>query len=82
MPTYVCSVPNGKLSETQKQDMATAITKRHCETTEAPPYFVQVVIEEEGTSKRFIGGKATNEYIWMRVTCARGVPMSKASKSC
>jgi phenylpyruvate tautomerase PptA (4-oxalocrotonate tautomerase family) len=72
MPTYVCSVPNGKLNEKQKQDVASAITKRHCETTGAPPYFVQVVIEEEGTAKRFIGGTATDEYIWIRVDMRDG----------
>ncbi len=72
MPTYVCSVPNGKLNESQKQEIATAITKRHCETTEAPPFFVQVVIEEEGTSKRFIGGTATDQYIWIRADMRAG----------
>jgi phenylpyruvate tautomerase PptA (4-oxalocrotonate tautomerase family) len=72
MPTYVCSVPNGKLSETQKQDMATAITKRHCDATGAPPFFVEVVVEEECTSRRFIGGTITDEYIWIRVDMRSG----------
>lgn len=72
MPTYVCSVPNGKLSDAQKQEIATSITKRHCETTGAPQYFVQVVVEEEGTSKRFIGGLATTDYIWIRVDMRAG----------
>jgi phenylpyruvate tautomerase PptA (4-oxalocrotonate tautomerase family) len=72
MPTYVCSVPNGKLSNTQKQEIATSITKRHCEATGAPAFFVQVLIEEEGTSKRFIGGQATTDYIWIRVDMRAG----------
>ena len=33
MPTYVCSVPNGKLSDQQKQEIATAIGNRHSEAT-------------------------------------------------
>ena len=72
MPSYNCSVPNGQLSETQKQEIATAITKRHCEATGAPPFFVQVVIEEEGSAKRYIGGLATTEYIWIRVDMRAG----------
>ena len=66
MPTYVCSVPNGMLNDAKKQKIAAAITQRHSETTGAPAFFVQVVIEEEGTSKRFIGGAVTDEYIWIR----------------
>lgn len=72
MPSYICSVPNGQLSEAQKQEIATAITKRHCEATGAPPFFVQVVIEEEGLAKRYIGGLATTEYIWIRVDMRAG----------
>lgn len=72
MPTYVCSVPNNTLSDTQKQQIATAITNRHCAATGAPPFFVQVVIEEEGTSQRFIGALATAQYIWIRVDMRAG----------
>lgn len=66
MPTYVCSVPNGKLSDVQKQEIATAIGNRHSEATGASPFFVQVVIEEQGTSRRFLGGTATDHHIWIR----------------
>jgi phenylpyruvate tautomerase PptA (4-oxalocrotonate tautomerase family) len=66
MPTYVCYVPNGKLSDPQKQEIATAICNRHSEATGAPPFFVQVVVEEQGTSKRFLGGTATDNHIWIR----------------
>jgi phenylpyruvate tautomerase PptA (4-oxalocrotonate tautomerase family) len=66
MPTYVCSVPNGKLNDAQKQQIAVAISKRHSEATGAPPFFVQVVIEEEGNAKRFLGGTATDHHIWIR----------------
>ena len=72
MPSYVCSVPSGKLSDAQKQEIATSITHRHCEATGAPPFFVQVVIAEEGSAKRFIGGLATTEYIWIRVDMRAG----------
>jgi phenylpyruvate tautomerase PptA (4-oxalocrotonate tautomerase family) len=64
MPTYVCSVPNGKLSDLQNQEIA--ISNRHSEATGAPPVFVQVVVEEQGTSKRYLGGTATDNHIWIR----------------
>jgi phenylpyruvate tautomerase PptA (4-oxalocrotonate tautomerase family) len=42
MPTYVCSVPNGKLNDAQKQQIAVAISKRHSKATGAPPFFVNL----------------------------------------
>jgi phenylpyruvate tautomerase PptA (4-oxalocrotonate tautomerase family) len=72
MPTYVCSVPNGKLNDTQMQDVAAAITKRHSDATGAPPFFVQVVIEEQGMSQRLIGGMRSDEHIWIRVDLRSG----------
>ncbi|MGC2659793.1 MAG: tautomerase family protein [Bryobacteraceae bacterium] len=66
MPTYVCSVPNGKLSDQQKQEIAIAIGNRHSEATGAPHFFVQVVVEEQGTSKRFLGGTAADQHLWIR----------------
>lgn len=66
MPTYVCYVPNGKVSDQQKEEIATAIGNRHSEATGASPFFVQVVVEEQGTSKRFLGGTATDHHIWIR----------------
>lgn len=72
MPSYVCSVPNRLLSDAQKQEIATCITHSHCEATGAPPFFVQVIIEEEGTLKRFIGALATTEYIWIRADLRAG----------
>jgi len=66
MPTYVCYVPNGKVSDQQKQELATAIGYRHSEATGASPFFVQVVVEEQGTAKRFLGGTATDHHIWIR----------------
>jgi phenylpyruvate tautomerase PptA (4-oxalocrotonate tautomerase family) len=66
MPTYVCYVPNGKVSEQQKQEIAIAIGHRHSEATGASPFFVQVVVEEQGTAKRFLGGTATDHHIWIR----------------
>ena len=36
MPTYVCSLPAGHLSDNQKAALADAITRIHSEETGAP----------------------------------------------
>ncbi len=66
MPTYVCSVPPGTLSEDQKNRIAVAISHRHSEATGAPSFFVQVVIEESESTRRFLGGTPADAHIWIR----------------
>jgi phenylpyruvate tautomerase PptA (4-oxalocrotonate tautomerase family) len=66
MPTYVCSVPPKLLSETKKAEIAQAIGRRHSEATGAPPFFVQVVIDESPTKIRFLGGSRADAHIWVR----------------
>lgn len=56
MPTYACSVPPGKLDESQKSEIAKCISSRHSEATGAPLFFVQVVIEES-RADRYLGGQ-------------------------
>jgi phenylpyruvate tautomerase PptA (4-oxalocrotonate tautomerase family) len=65
MPTYVCSVPPKTLSSSQKSEIATSISNRHSEATGAPPFFVQVVIEET-VDDRYLGGQKTSDHIWVR----------------
>jgi phenylpyruvate tautomerase PptA (4-oxalocrotonate tautomerase family) len=45
MPTYVCSLAEGSVSDRQKAAIAEALSRIHSKETGAPPYFVQVVIE-------------------------------------
>lgn len=66
MPTYVCSVPPKSLSDEQKDQIATTIGRRHSEATGAPSFFVQVVIEESDTTRRYIGGELSGVHIWIR----------------
>jgi phenylpyruvate tautomerase PptA (4-oxalocrotonate tautomerase family) len=66
MPTYVCSVPPKSLSDDQKDQIAAAIGRRHSEATGAPPFFVQVVIEESDTTRRYLGGQLSGAQIWVR----------------
>jgi phenylpyruvate tautomerase PptA (4-oxalocrotonate tautomerase family) len=66
MPTYVCSVPPKSLSDGQKDEIAAAIGRRHSEATGAPAFFVQVVIEESDTTRRYLGGQLSGAHIWIR----------------
>ena len=66
MPTYVCSVPPNTLSDAQKDQIAAAIAHRHSEATGAPSFFVQVVIEESDTTRRYLGGELSGAHIWIR----------------
>jgi phenylpyruvate tautomerase PptA (4-oxalocrotonate tautomerase family) len=66
MPTYVCSIQPGVLSEDQRARIATAITHRHSEATGAPSFFVQVVIEENASSRRYLSGQPASGHIWVR----------------
>jgi phenylpyruvate tautomerase PptA (4-oxalocrotonate tautomerase family) len=65
MPTYVCYLPSGAYDTSQKARIAKAISRRHSEDTGAPPYFVQVQIEESKMD-RFLGGQLTHTHIWVR----------------
>jgi phenylpyruvate tautomerase PptA (4-oxalocrotonate tautomerase family) len=66
MPTYVCSIPPKTLTDIQKTKIAVAISQRHSEATGAPPFFVQVEIEESPTKSRYLGGSPSDAHIWIR----------------
>jgi len=72
MPTYVCSVPKHLLSAQQKSLVAQSITRAHHETTGAPAYFVQVVIEERENSTLFLGGEPQGDHLWIRADIRAG----------
>ena len=66
MPTYVCSVPAGSLTISQKTGVAEAIARIHNEATGAPQFLVQVIIDENQSRDRFLGGQLTTNHIWIR----------------
>ena len=66
MPTYVCSVPAGSLNAAQKILIAQAITRIHSESTGAPQFFVQVIIDENKSVDRFLGGRLSANHFWIR----------------
>ena len=57
MPTYVVTAPGGRLSASQKQDLAAQITDIHCSTTGAPAYFAQVIFVDVAAGNYFLAGK-------------------------
>jgi phenylpyruvate tautomerase PptA (4-oxalocrotonate tautomerase family) len=74
MPTYVCAVPPKLLSDDQKSQIAAAISHRHGEATGAPSFFVQVVIEENESATRYLGGDRADDHIWIRGDIRAGRP--------
>jgi phenylpyruvate tautomerase PptA (4-oxalocrotonate tautomerase family) len=66
MPTYVCSLAEGSVNDRQKAAIAEALSRIHSHETGAPPYFVQVVIEEKKPTARFLGGSRASGQIWIR----------------
>jgi phenylpyruvate tautomerase PptA (4-oxalocrotonate tautomerase family) len=74
MPTYVCGVPPKLLSDEQKNQIAVAISRRHSEATGAPSFFVQVVIEESDSVRRYLGGDLADNHIWIRGDIRAGRP--------
>jgi phenylpyruvate tautomerase PptA (4-oxalocrotonate tautomerase family) len=74
VPTYVCSVPPKSLSDDQKDQIAAAIGRRHSEATGAPSFFVQVIIEESDTTRRYLGGEPSGAHIWIRGDIRAGRP--------
>jgi phenylpyruvate tautomerase PptA (4-oxalocrotonate tautomerase family) len=72
MPTYVCAVPPKLLSDDQKNQIAVAISRRHGDATGAPSFFVQVVIEENESARRYLGGDPADNHIWIRADIRAG----------
>jgi phenylpyruvate tautomerase PptA (4-oxalocrotonate tautomerase family) len=55
MPLYVCSTPANVLEDSQRQGIAEAITRVHCEVTGAPATFVHVIFDESKTAYSVFG---------------------------
>jgi len=66
MPTYHVSVRQGLLNETQQDKLAKFITLAHTRATGAANYFVQVVIDENASGARYLGGRPSDGHIWIR----------------
>ena len=75
MPTYVVTAPAGRLSATQKEQLARRITDIHCERTGAPAYFAQVLFTDVTPGNYFLGGKPLTEdniFVHGQIRAGRG----------
>jgi phenylpyruvate tautomerase PptA (4-oxalocrotonate tautomerase family) len=76
MPTYVCTVKEGRLSPDQKNGIAREITRIHCEVTGAPGYFAQVIFEEVKPGSYFMGGVPLKHdviFVYGRIRAGRSI---------
>ena len=72
MPTYVCVVKAGLLNNLQKHRIAAPIARLHSETTGAPTWLVQVVIDENEQRQRYLNGTPADHQIWIRADIRAG----------
>ena len=76
MPTYVCTIKEGRLSPDQKRRIAGEITRIHCEVTGAPTFFAQVIFEEVKPGNYFMGGVPLAHdqiFVYGRVRAGRSI---------
>jgi phenylpyruvate tautomerase PptA (4-oxalocrotonate tautomerase family) len=67
MPTYACSVADGRLTPAQKLAIAESITAIHHEETGAPRYLVQAIFYDIAPGNHYISGQlAPAGQIWIR----------------
>jgi phenylpyruvate tautomerase PptA (4-oxalocrotonate tautomerase family) len=55
MPIYQCISPEGLLDESQRKNIARAITRIHCDATGAPRSFVNVLFQDMPNGRVFTG---------------------------
>ena len=59
MPVYQCSLPASRLDDATRQEIASEITRIHCESTGAPPDFAHVLFvgapEDAGPGATVLG---------------------------
>jgi len=66
MPTYLCYAAAERLSQQQRAQVAEAITAAHSEEMAAPRYLAQVIFQDLGPGRVFIGGQpAPERQIWV-----------------
>ena len=66
------STAESGLNNQQKQRIASAITRLHSETTGAPTWLVQVVIDENEQRQRYLNGTPADHQIWIRADIRAG----------
>jgi phenylpyruvate tautomerase PptA (4-oxalocrotonate tautomerase family) len=63
VPFYSCNVPAGSLTDSQKDDLAKAITRIHADVTGAPPDLVHVIYNELAVADSYTSGEPSSDTI-------------------
>jgi phenylpyruvate tautomerase PptA (4-oxalocrotonate tautomerase family) len=63
MPFYSCNVPAGSLTDSEKDDLAKAITRIHAEVTGGPPDLVHVIYNELAAADSYTAGEPSSDTI-------------------
>jgi phenylpyruvate tautomerase PptA (4-oxalocrotonate tautomerase family) len=81
MPTYICTVAEGQLSQEQKAAIAKTITDVHCRVAVAPTYFAQVIFNELKPGNHFIAGRPLDHhtlFVYATIRSGRTAETKKA----
>ena len=75
MPSYIVTCPEGRLNDSEKRQIAEAVTRAHGDSTGAPYYFAQVTFHEVKACNYFLGGAPLEcDQIFVHGTIREGRP--------
>jgi phenylpyruvate tautomerase PptA (4-oxalocrotonate tautomerase family) len=81
MPTYIVTCIEGRLSGSQKSQIAEAVTRAHGDSTGAPYYFAQVTFNDVKPGNYFLGGAPLQgDHIFVHGTIRDGRPAELKDK--
>lgn len=81
MPSYVVTCLEGRLSASEKSNVAEAVTRAHGDLTGAPYYFAQVIFNEIKRGNYFLGGTQLNgDHVFVHGTIRGGRPTEVKDK--
>ena len=75
MPSYIVTCEEGRLTGSQKSQIAEAVTRTHGDGTGAPYYFVQITFNDVKAGNYFLGGTRLDaDQIFVHGTIREGRP--------
>lgn len=75
MPSYIVTCEEGRLTGSQKSQIAEAVTRAHGDSTAAPYYFARITFNEVQPGNYFLGGTQLDcDQIFVHGTIREGRP--------
>ena len=75
MPSYIVTCEEGRLTGSQKSQIAEAVTRAHGDSTGAPYYFARITFNEVKPGNCFLGGTQLDcDQIFVHGTIREGRP--------